>query len=246
MKRLACFLILYFSFSQTLFADENYKLQKLFSEANDSYTAGQYEDAIQKYEDALKVQTNGILYFNLANSYFRTNSIGKSIFYYNKAKIFMPRGPDVGFNLNYARSKAQDKIEKKSGVETIILSIARLLNERESFYFLFISSFLFLGTSIFLIYRKHASLIALRYVFGLFLVVGITFVFVNSFMENSFGVVIAKEAKVLSGPGAENIILFTLHEGSEFTISDSWKDSWSQIQLADKKKGWIQNSDIIF
>jgi len=41
------------------------------------------------------------------------------------------------------------------------------------------------------------------------------------------------------------VLLFTLHEGAEFTIDEVTPTGWLKIVLADGKKGWIRKSDTI-
>jgi hypothetical protein len=50
---------------------------------------------------------------------------------------------------------------------------------------------------------------------------------------------VAPEAKVYSATGTDNVVLFRLHEGVEFTAVDALGDQWLRIRLADGKQGWM-------
>jgi hypothetical protein len=64
--------------------------------------------------------------------------------------------------------------------------------------------------------------------------------------HQEFGVVTAVESQVYSGQGKDNVLLFTLHTGAEFSVGDNSSSEWLQIVIADGKKGWIKKSDVIF
>ena len=56
-----------------------------FENANSAYNAGQFEKAVMLYKEILESgQHSAELYYNLANSYYRLNQVGESIFYFEK------------------------------------------------------------------------------------------------------------------------------------------------------------------
>ena len=62
------------------------KTETTFENANSAYNAGQFEKAVMLYKEILESgQQSAELYFNLANSYYRLNQVGESIFYFEKA-----------------------------------------------------------------------------------------------------------------------------------------------------------------
>jgi len=84
----------------------------LYYRANEKYQAGEYEKAIELYQEII---TNGfessVLYFNLGNAYFRSNKIGMSRLYYEKALKLDPDNEDASVNLNYISNLLVDKFE---------------------------------------------------------------------------------------------------------------------------------------
>jgi uncharacterized protein YgiM (DUF1202 family) len=57
------------------------------------------------------------------------------------------------------------------------------------------------------------------------------------------GIVIESKADVRSGPGFENITVFTIHEGLKIRVYGS-NNGWRQISLPNGWTGWLRQSDI--
>ena len=67
-----------------------------FENASSAYNAGQFEKAVMLYKEILeRGRHSAELYFNLANSYYRLNQVGESIFYFEKAKQLRPKDEDI-------------------------------------------------------------------------------------------------------------------------------------------------------
>ena len=56
-------------------------------------------------------QHSGALYFNLGNSYYKTNNIAESIYYFEKAKKLLPNDEDIQINSSFAQNMTIDAIE---------------------------------------------------------------------------------------------------------------------------------------
>ena len=83
-----------------------------FENANSAYNAGQFENAVMLYKEILESgQHSAELYFNLANSYYRLNQVGESIFYFEKAKQLQPTDEDINVNSAFAQNMAIDAVE---------------------------------------------------------------------------------------------------------------------------------------
>jgi len=218
----------------------------LFHEANQAFDKGEYESAIRRYRDLI---TQGFdsadLHFNIANAYFKEKSIGRSIFHYLKALELSPRDPDIRFNLAYAKEKVVDQIENRSSVGTRLESLYQAINKKEAYYLLIVVMSLFFSClSIELFYRPDR----LRWArYGLILLVAFSLpaVVYHSFLRQPYGVVIVSEAKIYSGIGKDNVVLFTLHEGSELFTVEWVENDWVRIRLRDGKQGWIRSGDIV-
>ena len=66
----------------------------------------------------------------------------------------------------------------------------------------------------------------------------------NDYMKTDDAIVMRPVVSVKSSPSAESSQdLFILHEGTKVEILDQ-VGSWSNIELADGRQGWIKSSDI--
>ncbi|HLE11102.1 MAG: hypothetical protein A2504_01600 [Bdellovibrionales bacterium RIFOXYD12_FULL_39_22] len=214
------------------------------------YDQGDYSKAIALLKQAMADEglagENGVAHYNLGSFYFKDNQLGSAIFHYKKALQLMPRDGDVKYNLEYAQKKAQDKIENLKASWIDAISLKNLLSKKEQIYFL---AFLHMAFWIFLIINSFYKTEWLRWSsFSLaILFCGFMVIYINDFaFQKDFGVVTVSEANVYSATGQNNILLFSLHSGAEFEITDKLGNEWVQIELADRKKGWIKASSIIF
>jgi len=216
-------------------------------EANQAYDKGDYDTAIQTYHALLN---SGIessdLYFNLANGYFKKGNLGLSIYYFRKAHALSPRDPDTQFNLNYAREKASDQIESKESLGSKVVKFFFSVSEKEAYLLSLAAIILLFGSAtLFLFFKQDWLRICRNGLMGI-TVFALISLLVHLFLREPFGVVVASEAKVFSGIGRDNVVLFTLHEGSEFVVNDSHEGGdWVRIKLADGKQGWLRSADIV-
>ena len=56
-------------------------------------------------------------------------------------------------------------------------------------------------------------------------------------------IVLSEKAEVLSGPGAENTLLASVHEGTKVRIHNR-RQAWVQVTLPDGRAGWMQGGTL--
>ncbi len=216
-----------------------------FFKAGENYNAGKYQEAAKLYESALNEKQNGYLYYNLGNAYFKMNKLGLALLNYRRAQRLIPRFEDLISNLQYAREEAKDKIESKGYTQAKkrIFFWYYLFNKKELITAFLIINFIFFFLAGIYIYAKTDVLKWLMVVLAIvYFSLGAS-VLTRIYQESKIteGVVTAQEIAVRSGYGTNNVVLFKLHEGAEFMVKGI-KADWFKIELADGKKGWIQNS----
>ncbi len=92
-----------------LTAGEN--IDSLFIDANNLYQSGDYDQAIKSYESLMdKDIDNSILYYNIANAYYKLDQLGYARLYYERAKLYDFNDPDVNYNLNTLEKKLVDDV----------------------------------------------------------------------------------------------------------------------------------------
>jgi len=111
MKRIIFSLLSLLLVSTTALALESEDNATLIVKGNEAYQQGDYESASKYYLRAIKNNAgNGHIYYNLGNAYFRQGFYGRAIASYRRAKIQLPRDPDVIANLQLARDEDVDSI----------------------------------------------------------------------------------------------------------------------------------------
>jgi tetratricopeptide (TPR) repeat protein len=214
-----------------------------FIEANKAYNAGNFQQAAKLYETVLQHTQNGYLYYNLGNCYFKMDELGLALLNYRRAEKFIPRFESLSSNLQYARQESKDKIETKGYTQAIkkIFFWYYWFNKNELMAGFMLLNLLFFLIASIRIYRRTEFIKWLfAIIFILYFIIGsstITRIYQERYTQE--GVVTSEELPVRSGDGFNNVVLFNLHQGTEFIISEN-KGDWLKIELSDGKKGWIQ------
>ena len=224
----------------------------LWNSANDAYSMGQYETALNDY---LKIEENGVhsykLYYNIGNAYYKTGSMGKAILYYEKALKLNPAGEDAKTNLQIARLQTLDKIEV---VPEFILStwIKEIRNMISSNGWAYVSVALFAVVALLMLLFKFAPTTGQRkfsfvmacivFLFAIFAVIFAANLRANANSENE-AIVMVPVSNVKSAPNATGNNLFILHEGSKVEILEE-AGKWCRIEISDGRQGWMQMNDV--
>lgn len=220
--------------------------------ADDEYKKGHYQQAIKDYEELLKKGPSVELYYNLGNSYYRTDNITRAVLNYERALLLAPGDADIRFNLQMARSKTIDKITPKSEMffVTWYKSLVNLASVDQwasiaivCIVVALISVLIYLFAPI-LVLRKAGFYSAVVFV--------LVFVFSNIFayeqkqiLTNRTGaIVISPSAGLRKTPVANSEATVIVHEGSRVEIIDDTMKDWKQVELEDGREGWILNSQI--
>jgi len=84
---------------------------KVFDEANNFFIKENYKKSIELYELILRSgQENSAVFYNLGNSYYRSENIGQAIWAYRNANRLSPRDEDIVHNLKVAEANKIDRI----------------------------------------------------------------------------------------------------------------------------------------
>ncbi len=219
----------------------------------EAYSAGDYPSALKDWEE---LRSAGLvskdLYYNLGNAYFKTDEIAPAILWYERALRLDPSDADIRYNLEFARSRTQDRIDEVPEIffeawghkicyllpsdtwavlslvllaATVALALLFLLGstsgQRRLGFFAGIVTLLlaFLGWDFAQWQRTEAR-------------------------RQDTAIVMRAVSSVKSSPSADTAKdLFILHEGTRVKLLDS-VSSYSNIELADGRQGWIPTKDI--
>lgn len=221
------------------------------ADADSAYVKGEFQKAIDYYETLLEEGVSDELYYNLGNSYFKMDNIGKAILNYERALLLNPGNNDIQANLVISRSKTVDKVEPLP--ELFFISWTKALMNQSSadgwakwaisFFILFlICSFIYVFSKQILI-KKISFGLAILFIF---FTLG-THAFARHqkkvLLSRDTAIVMTPSVTIRSTPSESGTALFILHEGRKVGIKDTVGE-WKKITLEDGKVGWINSSDL--
>ena len=224
---------------------QSYQDQKI--KADNSYSNGNYQQAINIYENLLKEYRNAELYYNLGNSYYRCDNYTKAVIAYERAQMLNPGNRDIEHNLKIARSKTIDNITPKEELFFVVwyYGIINILNADQWAKAALAS--LILSLILFLVYLFVENLNIRKISFWGSVMLMIVLVLGNVFawelkryaLESERAVVTDVEVTVKKSPTSQSSDTYTIHEGTSVKILDDSFKGWLQIELADGREGWI-------
>jgi hypothetical protein len=183
---------------------------------------------------------NGPLLFNLGDAHWRSGDLGDAMLAWRRAALFMPRDADLAANLETARRSAKDALpppDQRGPAARWLLLPYDACSARELLWIGLVG------------WATFAVLLAARLLWPLpnagppllvagalagFGLVG----FAARSMQAPTGVVLAESIAVRSGRDLQAAELLLLHEGAEVIVA-SIEGGWSQVQLADGRRGFV-------
>ena len=217
-----------------------------FMEANKYYKEEKYNEAALLYEDLIGSGiNNGEIYYNLGNSYFKMGLLGKAIFNYRLAELYLPRDEDLKANIKYARQLTKDRMEVKQFLpflKEFCFWYSKLNLKELLIVFLIFNGLFWTLATIKIFWKKDHQNQILLINLALVLVLGCSLALkLYNCAHKTGGVVLAREITVRAGNGINNTALFQLHDGAEFEIIEQDGD-WIKIELEDGKRGGVKSS----
>ena len=218
----------------------------LWNAGVNAYTEGRWDEARVAWTG---IADSGLesadLYCNIGDACFKGGDIAHAILWYERAVKADPSFGDARYNLEFARSQVQDRIEEvpefflatwarkacwllPSGAWAVLcivffaLTMAMLLlfllgrgGARKAGFFAGIVTLLL-------------SLLCLRFAFWQR----------TDALKHDTAIVVSAVTEVKSSPGS-GVSLFVLHEGTKVKLLESVGD-WENIELADGRQGWVR------
>ncbi|MBQ6014733.1 MAG: BatD family protein [Bacteroidales bacterium] len=228
-------------------------LDSLWNAGVAAYTDGRWQDASQAWAAIENVgMASPELYCNLGDAYFRQSMLADAILYYSRALKLDPSFADARYNLEFARSLTQDRID--SVPEFFLRSWMRKLcwmlpSDAWAWISLALLAAVLALALLFLLGRVSA---ARRWGFfgGLAVLVLMVFALIfaawqkRDYVRADDAVVMRPVVPVKSAPsGADTKDLFILHEGTCVEVLDSVGD-WCNVKLSDGREGWLKKDGI--
>ncbi len=204
-----------------------------------------YRKAILHYERlAASGVRNGKLYYNIGNSWFRLDDMGRAILSYKRSVLYNPADPNLEQNIQFARSRRINRIEaqQRDRIFKTLFFIHYDVPTRVRFG-IFLGAFVLLwSAAIVAVFHRRGRvrtlIISLTVVCIVFLV---SLIWEKaSLTRNPAGVVITPEVVARKGDAETYQPSFTapLYSGTEFDLLERRPDWW-YIELEDGAKCWI-------
>ncbi len=226
-------------------------IDSLYLVANSLYQQGQYELALEQYNAViLSGKESADLYYNMGNAAYRSNSIGHSILYYEKALKLEPSHEDALHNLDFVSRYRLDTFEQVPVLflGAWITGFVQLFPEQIwSILALLFFIFTLAGLLIYLFSRrmllKKSAFISglaalLMFVITLFAALSSHRDIVNP----DTAIILAPSVVVRSSPSESGTELFILHEGTKVKVNEE-VSGWQNIKVIDGREGWILADD---
>lgn len=219
----------------------------LFEQANNLYRAEKYKEAILLYE---RIEASGKvsseLYHNLGNAYYKLNSVGPSIYNYEKALQLNPQNLDAENNLVFANRMALDAVEAlpKTFFQNIEASVIQKLTFDQwavmSIVFSMTACLFFLCFYFSYVPNKKRAYFVISFLSLLIFLLCISFTIrqYNTTISKVEAIIFDEKVSVKDAPLQSGAEVFEIHEGLKVLVLDE-VDVWKKIKLADGKTGWV-------
>lgn len=231
--------------------------QELFAEANNLFRQGNelsrtdpvaarsaYRGAVIRFERIVNEGGvhNGKLYYNIGNTYFRLDDLGRAILNYRRAERFLSGDMNLTQNLRFARSRRVDQIEPNQEaqvLETLLFWHYDLsAGTRSTIFGVFFLAFWVLASlRLFFSDRVPRALLAGCGAVALLFLGSLVWEMTSS---GGDGVIVAEQVVARKGDGDTYEPSFNepLHAGTEFALLED-RGAWYQVELADGQRCWI-------
>ena len=217
---------------------------EVFFNANSAYEAGQFDQAIDLYQQILADgHDNGHVHYNLGNAFLRNGELGQAIASYRRSLSFQPRGQDIQANLEFARKSRKDAIEPPTpgAAQKTLFFWHYALSRAELGVLVVVLNALFWSVLILRIFRLGSE--ALRWITMILLILLLITggsLAIRHLRPQQVAVIVPQEVDVRSGTNRADLVLFKLHAGTEVRVVDR-RDDTLRIALPDEGRGgWIE------
>lgn len=244
-KQLTLFI---FSFLSLQFTFANGVNEDMWQKANDFFTNSIYDSAAYYYHNIAEEKGSSEVYYNLGNTYYKLNDIGKSILYYERALKYNPTDKRILDNLYLANGRINNRIQ---GVPQIFFvrwwnNITRSTNSN---IYALVAGLLFLIIIGYHILRRveyikfnfpiQASIAGIVLTL-LFLTLSIVS---GERMVNSNTAIVMKEGSSFMKQPKFGNSQSLIPAGTKVQVSKEQK-SWMEVALPDGRIGWLQKMDV--
>ena len=233
-KLIAGFILILLAVGQNLVAAES--ADTLFAKANEAFAAGKFSDARAAYESLVtKGEWSPNLFYNLGNSYFRTDDPARAILNFKRALALDPHHPEAAANLSLAMTDAH-ALQMQ---ENVVSRFAQKLSSSMLALVGAIAGWIafFALARIFLVNRTGRGVFIVLSAAMLSGVAGGA-LYLQKLRADGAAIIVQPEvqARVATADNAQPVLL--LPAGSEVQLLQQRGD-WNYVALPNGQRGWI-------
>jgi len=218
----------------------------LFAAGNAAYEEERYDDAVAAYQKILGfgVGDPRVLY-NLGNAWFRLGRLGPAILNYERALRLDPADREARDNLELSRGLIRDRVgepELQYPIRVVKDTLEAVPAPSIAWLFL---AFLWATAAAAGAIPLAGSWIRRRLLAYVVVALGLLALTAGAALlyrgrqdAASIAIILEDRVDVRSGPGEENTILFTVHEGTRVDLRNSL-ERWVQVSLPNGLSGWV-------
>jgi tetratricopeptide (TPR) repeat protein len=223
--------------------------QELFDKGNKAYQEGNYELALQNYQELLQGDKHSAeLYYNTGLSYFQLENWPYAILYFEKAQKINPRLKGVKKSLEFAKSNLPEQV----------VPIPDFFLSRWWRFFVNVFSvdiwtafqlvFLFLTVVGIALWLLSKNLVYKKYGFFTFIVsIGICLICLlaahsREQMVNNSGegiIIVPAKVSLLKAPDTKSPEVSPLFGGEKVYLLDELA-GWKKVEMEDREEGWVK------
>ena len=207
-----------------------------------------YQKALLRFERLIQVGVqNGKVYYNIGNTYFRLNDLGRAIVNYRRALQFIPNDENLHQNLAYAKSQQPDNIEEKQAeqIKKTVLFWHYDLPVQVRLVGFVVMNLLFWGMLTVQLFWARILKWPIVSCLVIGLMLGTSLLYEKTFGGQLSGVLVSREVIAKKGDGQSYGPSFQapLHAGLEFKLIENRGD-WLHIELPDGRRCWVPSTSI--
>lgn len=220
-------------------------------QAEGAYEAARYDEALDLYRRVLASGwTSAALYYNLGCASFKAGRIGWAVAYLEEARQLSPRDPSIRRNLAIALSRGRDRLPEEGPSWLLDLMAGLLDSYAPSDVVRGLLALLWIGAlGLAATWLRPGGV--RRWARGVLLLVAVLIVLGGAGLalkayqiaSAPSGVVVAREAHVLSGPREGETVQFVLHEGTLLHLGRA-AGAWREVWLSDEMRGWLSEEAV--
>lgn len=220
---------------------------EIFLRANQAYEEGEYGRALALYRQLIdRGHDDGRLLYNLGNAYLRDGQLGQAVAAYRRSLARRPRDQDVRANLAFARRSARDALAPPAPspwVSTLFFWHFQMSHRELAWAVVALNLVLWTLLALWLLKRRSELL---PWLLGGVLLVLLALggsLLVHELWPQRVAVVLPPEIDARSGPGADAVVRFKLHAGTELAV-ENVSERWVRIVGPENQQAWIEADQV--